>query len=52
MRFLSLEKFLDIYSKNNLKDFDDFMKKTKVRIGTNSKPLIQYSYEKNISINE
>ena len=49
MKFLSLEQFLEIYSKNNLKSFDDFMKKTKVRIGTNIKPLAQYSYDKNIS---
>ena len=49
MKFLSLEQFLEIYSKNNLKSFDDFMKKTKVRIGSNIKPLAQYSYDKNIS---
>jgi hypothetical protein len=52
MRFLSLEQFLKIYSKNDLKDFDDFMRKTQVKIGSNLKPLNVYAFDKSISIND
>jgi hypothetical protein len=52
MKFISLEKFINIFEEDANQNISEFLKKTNVRVGRNLTPLKKYASEKNISIED